>query len=182
VSKTVTAFESFMREQGPMIYTLAVRLCGNTVEGQDLAQETFVKAYESFDRFRGESAPGTWVYRICVNLWKNRVRYEKRRFFKFHVPWFSHSEEDEQNHELPSKELPMGTQQERVDQQDAVQQALAQLGAEDRALIVLCDMEEKSYEEISELLSVPIGTVKSRISRSRERLRQILKPMMDKIL
>jgi len=77
-------FEQVMRENGPLIYTLAVRLTGNSADGQDLAQETFVKAYENFSQFRGESEAGTWLYRICVNLWKNRVRYEKRRFFWRH--------------------------------------------------------------------------------------------------
>ena len=59
-----------MRANGPKIYTLAVRLTGNVSDGQDLAQETFVKAYEHWDHFRGEADAGTWLYRICVNGWK----------------------------------------------------------------------------------------------------------------
>jgi RNA polymerase sigma-70 factor (ECF subfamily) len=171
-------FEALMRHTGPMIYTLAARLAGNTADGQDLAQETFVKAYEHWERFRGESDPGTWLYRICVNLWKNRVRYEKRRFFWRHFSIDGSGSEEEPLREIPAAEPPAGTQVEHHDLHIQVQEALATLSPQDRALLVMCDMDDKSYEEIAELLEVPLGTVKSRIARSRERLRQILAPSL----
>ncbi len=176
------AFETFMREQGPMIYTLSVRLTGSTADGQDLAQETFVKAFENFDRFRGESSPATWVYRICINLWKNRVRYEKRRFFWKHFSLDGASGEDSPASEIADSEPSSGAQLEGLDQQQAVQKALAELTPEERAIVVLRDMEDKSYEEISDLLELPMGTVKSRLARSRERLRQILEPLMQRLI
>src|SRR5258708_32998459 len=77
-------FEPMMRANGPRIYTLAARLTGNLTDGQDLAQETFVKAYERWEGFRSESDVSTWLYRICVNCWKNWVRYERRRSFWKH--------------------------------------------------------------------------------------------------
>src|SRR5689334_18480971 len=85
VSDRETDFEALMRREGPRLYTLAVRLSGNAVDGQDLAAETFIQAYKSFASFRGEAAFGTWVHRICVNQWKNRLRARKRRFFWNHV-------------------------------------------------------------------------------------------------
>ncbi len=171
-------FERLMRDNGPMIYTLAVRLTGNPVDGQDLAQETFVKAYERLSQFREDSSFGTWVYRICVNLWKNRVRYEKRRFFWQHVPFFSSPEEDTPVREIEADEAPLGSEMEGLDEQEMVARALSQLGAQERALVVMRDMDDKSYEEISEFLGVPLGTVKSRLARSRERLRHLLGPVL----
>src|SRR5687768_1967857 len=80
----IADFELLMREHGAAVYSLAVRLCGNEADGQDVAQETFIKAYRSRAQFRGEAQVQTWLHRICVNVWKNRVRYEKRRFFWRH--------------------------------------------------------------------------------------------------
>src|SRR4051812_33677809 len=78
-------FEAMMRRTGPRIYTLAIRLAGgNQADGQDLAQETYVKAFEHWSDFRGEADVFTWLYRICLNCWKNRVRHEKRRAFWRH--------------------------------------------------------------------------------------------------
>lgn len=165
-------FEEFMRENGPMVYTLAVRLTGNVADGHDLAQDTFIKAYQHFREFRGDSSPSTWLYRICVNAWKNRVRYEKRRHFWKH---FSLSSKDgEPASEIAASEPGLGSTLENADSQSLVQNALKQLDSEDRAILVLRDMEDRSYEDIADILGVPMGTVKSRLARSRERLRQIL--------
>jgi RNA polymerase sigma factor (sigma-70 family) len=78
------AFEAMMRANGPKIYTLALRLSGREADAQDIAQEAFIKAFEHWDDFRGEADAATWLYRICVNCWKNRVRYERRRSFWKH--------------------------------------------------------------------------------------------------
>jgi RNA polymerase sigma-70 factor, ECF subfamily len=166
-------FEHIMRENGPMIYTLAIRLTGNPSDGQDLAQETFIKAYKNFKSFRGDSAVGTWLYRICVNVWKNRVRYEKRRFFWRHFS-FQGNHKDAPLPEPAANDPPLESNLEGSDLQETVQKALAQLDSEERAILVMRDMDDKSYEEISELLEIPMGTVKSRLARSRERLRQIV--------
>lgn len=172
-------FERIMRENGPRIYTLAVRLTGNPADGQDLAQETFVKAYENLSRFRGESSAATWLYRICVNLWKDRVRYEKRRFFWRHFSLEARDGDEPSPAELAAPDPPAGAALEGTDRQTLVQNALAQLGQEERAILVMRDMDDISYEEIGDILGVPLGTVKSRLARSRERLRQILEPFIS---
>lgn len=166
-------FEQMMRASGPRVYTLAVRLAGNVTDGQDLAQETFVKAYEHWESFRGESEVATWLYRICVNCWKNRMRYERRRAFWKHFS-LDGGREDENDpvRDLPSGEPPVSEPLERTELEAQVQAALAKLQSQDRAILVLREMEEKSYEEIAELLDVPIGTVRSRLSRAREKLAQ----------
>lgn len=179
----IKRFDTLMRAHGPMIFTLAARLMGNAVEGQDLAQQTFVKGFEKLDQFRGDADAGTWFYRICVNEWKNRVRYEKRRFFKFHIPWFSSQGKDEDGPgDLPSDEPPVSASLEGLDRQSAVSKALSGLNPGDRAILVMRDMEDKPYEEISEVLGVPMGTVKSRLARARERIRIRLEPVIRKEL
>ena len=168
-------FETMMRANGPKIYTLAVRLAGNLSDGQDLAQETFIKAYASWGRFRGESEVSTWLYRICVNQWKNRVRYEKRRMFWKHFSLDAHPEDgDAPVREMPSGEPGPDQPLERREQLAALHRALSRLKPDDRAILVLYEMEERSYENIAGLLDVPIGTVRSRLARSRDKLREIL--------
>jgi len=164
-------FEAVMRANGPQIYTLAVRLCGNESDGADVAQETFVKAWKSWSQFRGEAMASTWLYRICVNVWKNRVRYEKRRSFWKHFSLDGlYKEEDSAPREFASPEAPLGASLEQRETQKSIQQAMANLGAEDRAILVMFEIDEKSYEEIAECLDVPVGTVRSRLSRAREKL------------
>ena len=163
-------FEAVMRANGPKIYTLAIRLSGNLADGQDLAQETFVKAYKHWDKFRAESDAGTWLYRICVNCWKNRVRYERRRSFWKHFSLDVRRDEDDDPRELAAHDLPLDQPLEVREQQAAVQTALAKLKPDDRAILVMREMEDRSYEEIAELLEIPIGTVRSRLARAREKL------------
>jgi RNA polymerase sigma-70 factor (ECF subfamily) len=173
--ESIEDFESMMRANGPKIYTLAVRLAGNLSDGQDLAQETFVKAYEHWENFRGEAEVSTWLYRICVNQWKNRVRYEKRRAFWKHFSLDSQHEDDETPvREIPSGEPPAGQALEQAQQVETLHKALVRMKPEDRAVLVLYEMEERSYEDIAGLLNVPIGTVRSRLARSRDKLRQML--------
>jgi len=164
-----------MRAQGPKIYTLAARLAGNVSDGQDIAQETFIKAYEHWEKFRGEADVSTWLYRICVNCWKNRVRYEKRRAFWKHFSLDAQDgDSDKPVREIPSGEAPTGQSLEKIQELEALHGALARMKPEDRTVLVLYEMEERSYEEISDVLNVPVGTVRSRLSRSRDKLRELL--------
>src|SRR6266704_1013880 len=150
-------FEVMMRANGSKVYTLAARLAGNLTDGQDLAQETFVKAYEHWGKFRREAEVGTWLYRICVNCWKNRVRYEKRRAFWKHFSLDARDRDtDEPVREIPSGEAPVDQPLERTQELQALQGALNRMKPEDRAILVLYEMEERSYEEIAQLLDVPI--------------------------
>src|SRR5438309_8986346 len=138
-------FERVMRENGPRVYTLAVRLTGNMADGQDLAQETFVKAYENFSKFRNESSAGTWLYRICVNCWKNRVRYEKRRFFWRHFSLSAMSgDDDPPPRDIPAPPEALDQALEHADRQKILQEALARLDTRERAIVILRDMDDKT--------------------------------------
>lgn len=167
-----------MREHGSRIYTLAYRLTGNQADAEDLAQETFLKAYRHRNRYQGRAAAATWLYRICVNSWKNRVRHEKRRFFWKHFSLDRNHKGEENPVELDSGEKPLDLTMAQAERNIRVNQALGRLDPEERAIIILRDMRDEPYEAISEALAIPLGTVKSRLARSREKLRGLLGPIL----
>lgn len=168
-----------LETHGPRIFALAVRLCGNRTDGEDLAQETFLQAHRRRGQFRGEADVGSWVYRICVNLWKNRVRYEKRRFFWQHRPLeVRDADGDVRPMEIPDPADRTDAPAEAAERHALVRRAIDALEPHERAVLVLRDMEDRSYEEIAALLELPLGTVKSRIARAREALKEKLAPLL----
>jgi len=170
-------FENVVRENTDRIYGLCFRLTGEASEAEDLCQETFMKAFKAWDRFEGRSQPSTWLYRIAVNSWKNRLRGKKLKFFSL----FATKNDDDKpmdwegNDPLPEHPL------EKEDKQTHFQQAMRTLDGNDRLIITLRDLEDKSYAEIGEMLNLPIGTVRSRLSRAREKLRDKLIPFLKSI-
>ena len=173
-------FELLLRQHGARIHALSVRLCGNPTDGEDLAQETFLTAYRRIGQFRGEADFGSWVYRICVNLWKNRVRYEKRRSFWKHISIFGDDkgEDDPRPMEISDPKDRTDAPAETAERQRLVQNAMAELDPHERAALALREMEDKSYEEIADLLDLPLGTVKSRIARARATMKERLAPLL----
>jgi RNA polymerase sigma-70 factor (ECF subfamily) len=173
-------FEPLFRQNGAKIHALAVRLCGNATDGEDLAQETFLTAYRRIGQFRGEAEFGSWVYRICVNLWKNRVRYEKRRSFWKHVSIFGgdKGEDDPAPLQIPDPKDVTEAPAEADERRRLVREAMAKLDPHERAALVLREVEDKSYEEIADLLDLPLGTVKSRIARARQSMKEQLEPLL----
>ncbi len=175
-------FDAMLKDEGPKIYTLAVRLTGNATDGQDLAQETFINAYKNLSRFRGEAAIGTWLYRICLNVWKNRVKYEKRRFFWRHFSLSAPAADDKPVFELPEPGGAAEKPLEESERRRVLQSCLMKLEAVDRGVLLLRDQEDKSYEEIASLLDMPLGTVKSRLFRAREKLKVLLTPFFEDLI
>ena len=168
--------QAFIRENAQDVYNLSLRLVQNPSDAEDLAQDSLLRALKSLPNFRGESSVSTWLYRITVNTWKNRVRAEKRRgFFRFVSLDLFFGEDGSAEEKLPSNEPPLDQNLAAQEKKDAVRAALARMPEEARAVIVLRDLEERSYQDISQILGVPEGTVKSRLSRARLGLKDILK-------
>ncbi len=159
------------------VYNLALRLVGNPSDAEDLAQDALLRALKALPRFRGECALSTWIYRITVNTWKNRVRSEKRRGFWKLVPLdvFAKDTGDEAERPLSSDDPPLDAALESGERGTAVQEALKRLDEDSRAVIVLRELRGQSYEQIAAVLGVPEGTVKSRLWRAREALKRSLK-------
>ncbi|MBI4678336.1 MAG: sigma-70 family RNA polymerase sigma factor [Elusimicrobia bacterium] len=166
----------FLAQNAALVYNLSLRLVGNPADAEDLAQDALLRALKALPGFRGESSLSTWVYRITVNTWKNRVRSEKRRGFwrTVSLNLFTGEEADEEP-AFKAPDPPLDAGLEAGERETMIQEALAELDEDDRAVIVLRDIEDKPYREIAAVLRVPEGTVKSRLSRAREALRRKLK-------
>lgn len=153
-------------------------MTGNRSDAEDLAQDALIRALKALPGFRGESLLSTWVYRITVNAWKNRVRAEKSRGFWKTISFGAFGgdrDEDEPVYEPAGKDAPLDTQLEKEGTAAMVQTALLKLDADDRAIVVLREVEDRSYGEIGEVLGLPEGTVKSRLFRARAKLKTFLK-------
>ncbi len=171
------AFDMLVRAYERRVYALIVRMLGTPAEAQDVAQEVFVQVFRAIDQFRGESRLSTWIFRIAVNLTKNRALYLQRRHSGQHS-------DTEDAHELGER-VPLGTAAKgtaaevaRPDQlvegmqvERIVQAAIAELESSFRECLLLREVEDMSYEEIAEVTGLPAGTVKSRIHRARAQVR-----------
>lgn len=171
------AFNDLVRAYERRVHALVLRMIGNQAEAEDLAQEVFVQVFKAIGTFRGESKLSTWIYRIAINLCKNRTKYLRVR----HA-----GEQDEL--EAVAERVPMGeatranvAQVARPDEMMAgrqveriVQQAILEIEPTFRECLVLRDVEELSYEEIGEITGLAPGTVKSRIHRARAMLKELV--------
>jgi RNA polymerase sigma-70 factor (ECF subfamily) len=166
--------DEFLEKNSRMVYNLALRLVGNPADAEDLAQDALIRALKALPDFRGDSSQSTWVYRITLNTWKNRVRSEKRRSFWKMLPLhllFGDDEADSEGKSLPADDPPPDAGLESEETSRAVQKALLELDEDSRAVVVLREIEGLSYDRIAATLGLPEGTVKSRLSRARDALK-----------
>lgn len=137
----------------------------------DIAQDVFIRTYEALPKFRFESSFYTWLYRITVNKCRDEMRKKKvRKFFSLHAML------DHSNAELQSK---IRVNPEDNSAQELVDAGLKQLPEKFRIPIILKDIDGMTYEEMAEIMQCEIGTVKSRLSRARTMLRNVLKPLLE---
>jgi RNA polymerase sigma-70 factor (ECF subfamily) len=171
------AFDRLVHERSNEVFALLYRLTDDPEEARDLTQETFLRAFQHIDRFRGEADLKTWIYRIAINQARNRWRWWRRRRRERHVSLDETTGQQGQPLEarLPAKpgadpeQLTLARERER-----ALHAALSTLGRPYREAVVLRDVEGLSYEEIAAALEISVGTVKSRLSRGRTELRRKL--------
>lgn len=176
------AFEMLVVKYQRRIERLIGRMVRDTDLVQDIAQETFIRAYRAMPQFRGESAFYTWLYRIAVNTAKKSLLELKRDPLVVEASRAGSSDEDDETYR-PSRELSDGETPEAVLASKQIAQtvnaAIDALSDDLRQAIVLREIEGLSYEEIAELMNCPIGTVRSRIFRAREAIAQRLRPLLD---
>ena len=157
---------------------LLSRLIRDPAEVEDVAQETFIKAYRALPSFRGDSAFYTWLYRIGINTAKNYLVSQGRRApttTEFDSEEAETFEEGDQLRDINTPERLLMTKQIG----ETVNVAMEALPEELRTAIVLREIEGLSYEEIAAIMECPIGTVRSRIFRAREAISEKLKPLLD---
>jgi RNA polymerase sigma-70 factor, ECF subfamily len=176
------AFEMLVVKYRRRIERLIARMVRDVDLVEDIAQETFIRAYKALPQFRGESAFYTWLYRIAVNTAKKSLMQLKRDPLVSESALASGDDEDEGSsraeNELTDGETPESLLASRQIAA-TVNQAIEALSEDLRQAITLREIEGLSYEDIAELMNCPIGTVRSRIFRAREAIAQKLKPLLD---
>lgn len=179
------AFNELVEAYEQRVFRLLLRMLGRRDEAEDMAQEVFVQVFKAIGQFRGESKLGTWIYRIAVNLCKNRIKYLSRR----------HSgEEDELEPAAERAPFDGGKgvtfgetsrpdhQLEGVEVERIVKECITELDPDFREVLVLRDVEDLTYEELCEVTGLPDGTVKSRLHRARSMLKKAVEARLgDKI-
>lgn len=172
------AFGELVRRHQDAVYRVVRRTSRvDAARAEDLAQETFLRAFQALDRFRGDSPFIHWLFRIATNLTINRVTTvaarTERKAVSLDAPIRSMNGDktiDPADRHAPAP----GAELERHELKSALGEALDRLPEEFRAAVVLRDVEGLEYDSIAEVLNVPIGTVRSRIHRGREALRDIV--------
>ena len=172
------SFEELVLTYQDKVYNLSYHLTGNHTDAQDLAQEVFVRAYLGLDKFRYEADPGTWLHRITVNLFLN-LRRKTSRHPAVSLDAPLDTGEGEVTREVAAAG---GDPQEMVEELELkgfVRRALRQLPAEYQAVLVLRELQGYSYEEIATILGCPPGTVKSRLNRARQAMKEKIMQMAE---
>ncbi len=183
----IEAFDLIVRRnQGPLVNFIA-RFLGDRDSAEDLAQETFVRMFKAIKRYKSGAAKfSTWMYHIASNLCKNELRNRGRRgrFFVDSVTTESSSGPEPIEEDLIATapahvSLQPGNQLEQKEREHAVQSAISELPERYQLPLILRDLQELSYEEISETLNLPLGTTKSRINRARLMLKDKLRSFVE---
>jgi RNA polymerase sigma-70 factor (ECF subfamily) len=177
-----SAFNLIVSRYQHRVYTLAIRWMGNEQIASEVSQDVFLALFRSLHNFRGDSQLSTWIYRVVINHCKNRKLYRRRRHTDRHEPLEGDRQDDDEG---PKRQIAGDgpAPDAGVHQSEAeliIRNALEQLPEDQRQIIVLRDVEDLAYEEISELMGLPRGTVKSRLHRARAHLAKILNRSIDK--
>ncbi len=167
------AFEPLVTANQSFVYNIALKMLTNPEDAFDVAQEAFIKAYRSLKDFKGDSSFSSWLYRITANMCLDFMRKNKKRRSASIVYLDDDSELKE--FELPDTRFDPQTELERRELQGAINDALTLLPEDQRSILLLRELNGMSYAEISDVLKLEAGTVKSRLFRARARLAKILR-------
>ena len=167
------AFEQLMRRHESRMYSVAIRMCGNREDAQDCVQEAMIRIYRSISGFKGQSAFSTWVYRVTMNTCLDELRRAKRKKAssldeKLETGWSPADDMDTPEHYAL-----------RSEKRRQIEKAIQSLPEDMRSAVVLRDVQGCAYDEIAVILNTNVGTVKSRISRGRSKLREILSEQVE---
>ena len=170
------AFDHLVMERSGDVYALLYRLTEDAEEARDLTQETFLRAFQSIERFRGDADLKTWLYRIAINQARNRWRWWRRRRRDQTVSLDAEVGQSEQPLSSQLRAAGNNPEQDALarERETSLRLALRSLSRSYREAVILRDIEGLSYEEIAAALEISAGTVKSRLSRGRLELRRIL--------
>lgn len=169
----VEAFEKLIQSHQKKVYNIALRMTKNPEDAQELAQDTFIRAFIAIKKFRGESSFSTWLYRIAMNVCTDFLR-KRNKAVVISIDQGAIGSESEQPIQLPEDAPGPDELSEKRQLKQLVRQAMDSLSAEHRQVLILRDLMDLSYRDIANTLSVSEGTIKSRINRAREGLKQVI--------
>ena len=172
-SGDIAAFEQLIESYQRKIFNIALRMLGNYDDAGDLTQEVLIRIYKSIKSFKEQSSFSTWIYRITTNVCLDEIRRRRNRK-AISLDEEIKLDDGDMKRQIESDEPSPEETAEAEDLKRIVNDAIARLSEEHRTVIVLRDIQGLSYEEISEVLKCPEGTVKSRINRARQALKNIL--------
>ncbi len=167
----IDAYGKIVERYRGRLYNFVYRFVGERETAEDIVQDTFLRAFRKREEYRAIANFSTWLFTIAGNLAKSELRRRKRwRLFSLH-----RDDESDTGFELPDESYRPDTMAESTIADVQIQQAIQTLPENYRQVILLRDVEGLSYQEISEIVSCPVGTVKSRVNRARLKLQQKLK-------
>lgn len=171
------AFDRLICLRKKMVFNLCYRFLGNYEDADDCAQDVFLKVYRSLKTFRFESSFTTWLYRITVNTCKNKLNSldYRFRFKKMRINNNRSTEDTPRSIEIGDESCSPDLSLKRKEISHLIQDAVSKLPAPQKIVVVLRDMEGRSYEEIVDITGFKLGTVKSKLSRARQELRETLR-------
>jgi RNA polymerase sigma-70 factor (ECF subfamily) len=178
----MAAFDELVLKHKDRLFNLVYWFLGDYQDANDCAQETFIKVFKSIKKFRFESAFSTWLYRIAINTCKNRIKSSVYRWKKKTVSLETSSGSKNGN---PCSEIVNGSPTpvmalEKKEKRMRIQKAINSLPEEQNQVVVLRDIQGLSYQDISDITGLNLGTVKSRLARGRLELKNKLKPLVNK--
>jgi len=174
----IGAFDQLFRRYTRQVYNYAFRMIPNYDDANDIAQEAFVRAFNSIRSFRGDSNFSTWLFRIVYNVSLDEIKRRKGRYL-LSLDEQLELEEDSLTRQVESESPSPDELVEKQERDRILQEAIETLPEYQKAMIVLYHMQGFSYEEIAEIVGLPIGTVKSRLNRARESLKEKLKAQRE---
>ncbi|MGH2575720.1 MAG: RNA polymerase sigma factor [Ignavibacteria bacterium] len=172
------AYVEIVRRYKDKLSNFLYRYLGSFDDSQDIAQDTLIKVYVSKHLYKEIAKFSTWIYTIAINLAKTKtIKKQKYKVFSLNSAY----EDEEKQFDIPDEAFSPETAVNGKIQNHYIQKALESIPESYRRLVILRDIEEFSYEEITEMTKLPMGTVKSRINRGREKLQKLLKDMFKEI-
>lgn len=166
------AFDELVKKYEKQVINIAYGMMSDREDALDAAQEVFVRVYRSIDSFKGNSSLSTWIYRITANVCNDILRKRQRSSNVISID--SSNDEDDKGMELYDDRATPEETAEKNERAQIIREAISELSVEYREIIIYCDIQGLSYDEISEILKCPQGTVKSRLNRARNALRKKL--------
>jgi len=173
-------FDALVEAYQHKLYNTVLRMVGNAEDALDIVQDAFMKAYRSMDKFKGQSRVYTWLYRIAVNTALSFRRSAAVQMSRKSISLDDNpgGDDSDSKREVADERYEASSAVQEDETKEKIAEAISRLEPDLRAVVVLRDIEELSYEEIAEILEVPRGTVKSRLHRGRLVLRDELQEFL----